>query len=285
MESTALITESQVDWLTGAVHTQEGQGWLRHKALELKTPKLESEYESRRFRLMGYEGWSCGPIRYGERGSAGLLQLSGNTAEQEFAAIYPFLDNVSRLDVAVTARHSPADPTLGELHYNEAIAYRDVNPKSARPEAHQNGDGGYTCYIGGRASDWFCRIYNKQAEREDAKDEAGAEHYKGAWRYELELKGLAGKQVAETLYNVDQRAAAVQALVYGYCASHGVAPLWPPVGQLRLEPGFTRRTDRLSRERWLRETVRPTVHWLIAQAGVEAVLGLLGLPTDMGDPK
>lgn len=284
MDSNTLIIESQLDWLTGACHTHDGQTWLRHQAESWRDSRECIDYEQRRFRLMGYEGWSCGRIRYGERGNAGLIQLSGDLADVHFDYLYPQLDNISRLDVAVTARLTPPDVTLGEQHYNEAIAHRDLNPKAARPESHQDGDGGYTCYVGHRSADWFLRVYNKQAERESEKDDAGADHYKACWRYELELKGKAALQVAETLANVDSKPPAVQALIYGYCAAHGLAPVWPPAGQIRLAGGFTRRTDRLSREKWLHDTVRPTVHWLIAQAGIENVLAILGLPGDGKDP-
>jgi len=271
------VIECQLDWLTGAVHT--GHGTARLVRWARKLAEAEETRESRivPFRLCGYEGWHCGRISIGTRQAAGLLQLSGDLARLHFDTLMGWLDNVSRLDLAVTVRLHPADRGPGWRHYNEALNWYQSHPKAARPSYHGDGDGGMTAYLGHRESDRYLRIYDK--EMESGGDALQREHYAGCWRYELETKGQTASAVAAEVYarGPDERVSLIRSIVHTYCANHGIQPAFPAMGPASLVPGFRRRSDRQSRLTWLEKTVRPVVEWLGQTGDGEQALRALGL--------
>jgi hypothetical protein len=219
----------------------------------------------------------AGRVRFGRRQDGALVQLSGDFAERYIAQLGPRATNVSRVDMAVTVRPYPRRPDLARDHFDEALEFRQGRPSSARPSLTQDGDGGSTLYLGDRASNWFLRVYNKEAECIEARDLEGAGHYAGCWRYELEIKGPDALRQAQLYPAIDDRPGYVQAYVHQWAENHGVAPLFPYDGDQKLEPGFRRRSDRETRLRWLAESVRPAVDWLRESTDRDALIDLLGL--------
>jgi len=283
MEDTTAVVESQLDWLTVAVHSQERNLDLEHFADELMRTSEAGQNELGAFRLNGYVGWRCGRVRYGTRQGAGLVQLSGQLAEDHFGELYPWVDRISRLDLAVTVRTPHYDPELGERHYYCADQWVRRKPHAALPWYVGDARGGFTFYVGDRASDYFFRCYNKQAE--SRQDPEQARHYERCWRYELECKGGTAGLVARDIDTAGDRDRAwrVQGMVFDYCSRHGFAPAFAAEGGQRLTPGFRRRSDRETRLDWLAKSVAPAVRWLLDQGDRDAVLELLGLqePPDL----
>jgi DNA relaxase NicK len=235
-----------------------------------------------RFRLKGYEAWQVGRVRCGTRAGAAIIQLSGDLAATHFDTLRPIADTISRLDIAVTARLAERDDELGLRTYTQASRWYEGHNHAARPEAHQDADGGYTCYVGARTSDWHLRVYNKEAESRD--DPAQAEHYARCWRYELECKGptvavLAGEIAA---HDGDDRARDIQSMVHEYVSHHGMTPVFPHSGGATLVKGFRRRSDRQSRLDWLERSVKPAVNWLSQTGDIADIYAALGLHP--GDP-
>jgi DNA relaxase NicK len=276
-ECTATVIESQLDWLTLAVHSREKTDLLRDHAERWAKREVDSGNRVAPFRLNGYIGWKAGRVRYGERENAGLVQLSGDLAAQHFDTLYPIRDNISRLDVAVTVRADPPQPEHGRESYLAAVAHRDASPRSARPSQHGDGDGGWTTYIGDRTSDYYFRLYDKEAEQRGERNDAGAERYRACWRYELECKGLSTPALALSLAGAADRPALCQGLVHNYACAHGIEPIFPYDGKRVLSPGFRRRSDRDTRMAWLRRSVRPAVEYLLQTGTRDEVIQALGL--------
>lgn len=279
MDSTTPVIESQVDWLTCAVHSDAKQVDLEHLAAGWATGEVLDRHKMKPFRLMGYEGWRVGRVRYGTRDTGGLVQLSGALAERHLTQLAALADNISRVDCAVTVRLAVLDDHIALDHYNQAIHHRADHPQAAVPWLIQNGRNGATCYIGDRSSDWFLRIYNKQREAEQADDAQGILHYAACWRYELEVKGQCAAQVAKSLAASADRATDVQSAVHDYSTGHGLLPLFARSGGTRLAAGFRRRSDYDTRLRWLRRSVEPAVRWMVANGGRDEVLHALDLDT------
>lgn len=283
LNPTGIVIESQLDWLTCAVHTERGAEELEHYARMLaRTGEGKDERETP-FRLKGYQGWQVGRVRFGSRPGAALIQLSGDAAATHFDDLAPVADSISRVDIAVTARLSQTDNDLGLRSYLNAQGWYLNHNNAARPSFHGDADGGYTCYVGERTSDWFLRVYNKAVETRLDPDQA--EHYRDCWRYELECKGgTTGNLVAElAAHEGDARAAAIQDMVWEYVHRHGMVPAFPKAGSVALVPGFRRRSDRASKLNWLARSVAPAVTWLAETGDAAEIYEALGLSIHTAD--
>lgn len=283
--STNVLVESQLDWLTCAAHTERGATTLALLARAWADTTETDVARPTPFRLKGYQGWQRGRVRLGERPGAALIQLSGDLARSHFDTLIPLVDNVSRIDLAATVRLAETDPDVGQRSYAEAVAFYGRHSKAAIPSFHGDADGGYTCYVGDRSSDWFLRIYNKEAESRADLDQA--RHYERCWRYELEVKGgtanaLAGHLLAN---GPDARAGDVQSMVWEYVHRHGIEPTFDRSTGAKLIPGFRRRSDRDSKLAWLAKSVKPACDWLAETGDSRDVYEALGLPwaSDTGE--
>lgn len=262
MESTPIVIEAQLDWLTCAVHTQEKRDRWYIRAERWAKQEREQGNKLLPFRLNGYQGWRCGRVRWGTRESAGLFQLSGEFAAQMFDILHRDSDSITRLDVAVTVQLSHSEPLLGITAFAQACGFRDAHPNAARPRIVEDADGGCTCYVGDRSSDFFFRLYNKEQECVETHDEEGAVRYRNCWRYELECKGVNAATVAAGAAAAGDRNAWAQGLVHNYVSAHGITPLFPYDGDRVLRPGFRRRSDATTRLDWLARSVAPALRWL-----------------------
>lgn len=233
--------------------------------------------ETSNFRTHGYEMWLCGAIACGRRADGALLKLSGEAAERHLYDLSRFWSNVTRVDLALTLRCAPVWKDIGAIHYAEALAFLAANPTSAQPSHIENARDGDTCYLGKRTSDFYFRCYNKQAECEAERDEKGAQHYAGCWRYELEIKGPNALVQANRYAEVVETGPYVQTLLYDYAVKHGLCPLFGPEGPQALVSGFRRRSDRESKLRWLAHSVRPTLEWLSTNTDRATIMATLGL--------
>jgi len=274
---TSYLRESQPDWLTVGAHRRTSVQTMRNLANGLATAEEADGNHKRPWRLLGYEGYRCGRVRWGEARGWGLMQLSGDSANAYLAAALACADSVSRLDLAVTVQTDRPQPDLGRSVYDQATAWRVTHPKAARPWFIGGDDCGWTTYIGQRQSDLFFRCYDKAAETRDAGDESNIRQYVNAWRYELELKGEAAESTARRLLDSGNIHNATNALLHGWLSARGVTPAWDvdqpirPIGTLR------RRSDRDRKLDWLLSQVRPTVQWLVENGDGAAVMANLGL--------
>jgi DNA relaxase NicK len=277
MQNSTTVLESQLDWLTASFHTRDSADRARADADRWARSEVADGAQVKPFRLGGYEGWQAGRVRLGTRLDGALLQLSGDFAERHIADVAPRATNISRVDIAVTVRLEPAREDLARDHYDEAREHRKLRPSSARPELHQDADGGSTLYLGDRASNWFLRVYNKHAECLENRDFEGAAHYEGCWRYELEVKGPDALRQAQLYPGILDRPGYCQAYVHQWAENHGVPPVFPYTGDQKIEPGFRRRSDRETRLLWLAQSVKPAVQWLRDSTDRETLVDLLGL--------
>jgi hypothetical protein len=277
VESTPVVFESQLDWLTCSVASAAKSETLALTAHRLTAEEVLAGARVTPFRLNGYLGWQAGRVRFGEREDRALIQLSGDLAEQHFRNLYGRADHITRLDLAVTVRLPRHSSQLGQDHYWQACDHHLLHPTSALPASHQDGNGGYTCYVGDRSSDYFLRIYDKQAESIAQADLPSMERYQNAWRYELEVKGVSAPGVAERMFDSPHPSGTVRGLVHNYCVSHGITPIWNLETPEVPLPGFRRRSDRETRLAWLERSVKPALRWLFEQGDRTEVLERLGL--------
>lgn len=277
MESNITVLESQVDWLTCSNHDRDGARLLEKaaEAIAQRTEAVENRRE--RFRLMGYEGWHQGRVRFGNRGNAGLVQLSGQVASDHWGECYALSDNVSRIDVEVTAHWALTAAHIGPALLSQALAQYAESGRYPRPEFHGDGDGGFTFQLGRRSAPWVLRVYDKAAEVKRHNDAELDRRYANCWRFEVEAKAASAASVAETLGSGQEIAPACRALVAQHMERHGLTVPFPTTGKVEVAKGIHRASDRLSKLRWIDKQVRPAVQWLVAQGEVSEVWKALGL--------
>lgn len=272
------VIESQVDWLTVSAHGRDAARNMLDYANSLAKGEQAKGNRKRRWRLMGYEGTHVGAIEYGARDAeSAILRLIGDTANRHLEDALTLADQVTRIDLAATARADPPDSLYGTHAYQLAEGFYAGHPTSARPWQVGNARGGYTCYVGDRESDSFLRIYNKERECIDQDDQAGAERYRACWRVELESKAAMARTLADWAASAEDRPAVVLRYLDAYCQAHGIAPPFLVDRPMALLPGFRRRSDADSRIRHLSRNVKPTLDWLREAGELDRALSALGL--------
>lgn len=277
MDYQPLVMESQLDWLTLAVHSREKTDRLRSHALRWAKKEEADGNSTGPFRLNGYTGWRAGRVRYGERENAGLVQLSGDFAEQAFDLLYPLRDNISRVDLAVTVDcQRPQDQHASE-QYQAALAAYAEHPQRSLPSLVQDAAGGSTLYLGHRTSNLFFRCYNKGAEAMSKGTAEEALRYAHCWRYEIECKGERALAYSKAVYETDSRSDYIRDTVHRLFTDHGVTPLYDAGSSYYLVPGFRRRSDNDRRLAWFRRAVQPAVKKLIESGHFAEALDALGI--------
>ena len=278
-DSSGVLIESQVDWLTASAHGKERSQRMLDVAHHVAKEEAAQGNRKRRWRLMGYEGHRVGRIAYGRRDNAScLVQLSGQAAEDRLADVLRESDVVTRIDLAATWRATPPDPLMGRNQYALAELWHRSHPRSARPWFVGDASGGFTCYLGSRESPTFLRIYDKGAESFASGDQSGLERYRGCWRFELEAKASMASALATMVADREDRADYVRDYLVSFLEAHGMSAPFVAGQPVALLPGFRRRSDAESRLKHLARNVKPTVQWLIERGRLADVLETLGLP-------
>jgi hypothetical protein len=271
------VLESQVDWLTVAVHSPRLADLWRTHCLHLQLQEAHDGAKLRPFHVNQYIGQQCGRVRFGVTHDACLVQLSGEAASDGFEFFWSGHDSITRLDVAVTYRTLDEDSDVAARAYVDAVTHRAHNPRAARPSLIVNGDGGATLYLGSRKSTRFARIYNKQAECESRHDLPGAERYDRAWRIEIELHDVDAQAVGMMLAEPGAAPPKIRYYIGHYLGKHGIECPYDMSERETLPRGFRRRSDRETRLDWLGKTVRPTIDWLRSSCTVDELREILGL--------
>jgi hypothetical protein len=273
MDSNISVIESQLDWLTGTAKDSHKRKVLASYANEQLAAQLASGNAIREFRFKGYTGYQAGAFSWGEREDSAIIRVSGGEAADAYVDVQDMLDNISRLDAAVTVRQQPFDPTLAASAYVAALCAPNREGKPLNYTVFLNSKGGSTLYVGRRASAFFARFYNKGVE-------SGEDYYTDCWRYEVEYKAEAARALRQKLAQGNRSGEIVQGLVHEHFSERGVPPIFDTDGPGTRLKAYRRRPDLVSRLNWLSRSVRPTAQWVIAQAGKEAALEALGLDAD-----
>lgn len=276
-----VIVSAGIDYISASMpHTNSDSVSWYNKCVHYIETIARTGLEAHNVKRQGYEGFSVGGSFVGIRDDGYFCTISGERAQDGFAAAYSYNPHVSRLDVQVTVRTATsnrdtakdartavdrANEKLGGARQRNATLIEDLR-------------GGATCYIGSRSSLQFARIYNKEAESKDEK-------YKDCWRYEVQLKNALATKTAEqfrkSIYTQPQHAAT---FVRQWIRKRGVYAPWKAEAELEALPTADKHTtDVESRLLWLEEQVRPAIRRLLKLGLRDSILLALGLSEDATD--
>lgn len=260
-------TRVVVDWLT--ITTQEAFATqaMINKLFELLPEGFLQKERQYKWGLQGYKGFAYEGIRYGLRGSEGIVMLSGQRCGELWWALAPSRHRCTRIDLAVTV-------TLKKQFKNFiAKSYKllqDENNGIYGSVVH-NTQGGGTLYVGRRAGEIMGRLYDKGSEQ---GEEPGY-----IFRYEVETKKPKSESLLVELLKTKDVPAMAAAFVYDFFMARGVIPVFPRSDALYAIETQARVSDRDKTLTWLAAQVAPAVKRLIINGDEAAVRDALGLPT------
>lgn len=274
MDSTATVTEAQVDWITATRLSDVSQREMGELGVELLRLEKERGAVRQAMPFRGYKGWQCGRVYYGGRKDSTILCVAGSLADERFQDLRSCSDHFTRLDLAVTTRLDPPSAELAkERRYalEEGTKGRGFRAGWKLIETSAKGD---TLYIGSRRSQFYGRLYDKQRE-------SGKPVYAACWRWEVECKQAAARAAALDVAGAPDRRAVVGAKVRDYFARRGVQPVWS-ANDSRLhgkawagEPDLDRHTA------WFQRTLKPLMEKYRGTPGYQKLLVTLGVPEEL----
>lgn len=271
MAENCLLTplESALDYLTVTGRRTEARRDLKDVGHSL-IRELEADGHDRRpFQWKGYLGEACAWATWGEREDGTMLRISGPWSSEYFDTVYPMADNVSRIDLAVTARAVGDDGDLAGQAFRSASAAASLRGKPLKVSYVCSNSGGSTVYLGSRLSDLFGRLYNKSAE-------SGLAEYSECWRWEIEVKGKSAKHYADNIASATNRPGLILASVGNYFARRGVEPRFDAGNWRAIRPLPLEKSDDQRRLKWLQAQVAPVVHKMSGRVDRTTLLSTLG---------
>jgi len=267
--------EAGVDWVTATVPTQ-GQTharWLREcQDFCLLSRDAGNDLQERS--RLGYDGYQAGTVFIGTRERDSMLLVTGPWADRAFRSLGSQEAHYARIDVQVTVKEAIYEKSRGKRALLEADERNNSLPTNRQRKCRFSGEieGGWTTYVGSRATGLLLRVYNKGAESKEEK-------YKGCWRYEYEFRNDHAQAAAVFLDaspKTHQHACA--SLVRSIATSWGITAPWQALSELAAyQIAAQPETDASRKLKWLQEQVAPSVKWLLDRVPSSVVYSALGL--------
>lgn len=275
MAQLGAVVDAGIDYISLTMRNDNPnvQAWLIAAHAYLREIAIHTD-EIIHTKRLGYEGLSFGGSFVGQRERDTIAVFSGERAKRAYSLLYRSDCHCSRIDVQTSFRYSVPTNNVAET-VRDSVRKDNAKLSSARQRnatLMEDLRGGATCYVGTRTSEQFARIYNKEAESNDAD-------YKGVWRFEVQLKNRYAEKVCEQLAMqayTDEMYAAV--FVRQWLHHRGVSVPWKADAELlplpRPNAPLTQSEARL---RWLRDQVRPAIRQLLKYGLRDDIIEALGL--------
>lgn len=258
-----------IDWLTLTSKRRGVSNALEEWGKGVLAQERATVGQSTVARRLGYVGLKVGSAFLGTRPDSVMFQLSGPRCTPLAQEAIRLSDNVSRIDLQTTVWTEGEEVDLSGWTFKQMIANRPAGPQAGALTLISNYPYGGTLGINRRSSDAYARLYDKSVEAN-----LGAPRL--VWRYELELKGIKARGLAERLAEYGTHPTHVNKLVHDFYTTKGVAPAFPLVSsQLNFGPSIaTPERDVLT---WMRTSLSKTIAKAIHKHGRQVVLEALGL--------
>lgn len=264
------LIDTGVDWYTGTLSDHKRIPKLVRKCALRIDSESAAGNDRRVWSQYGYEGFSCGGIRFGSRPDGFIVQLSGPTAQQHWREYFNICDNTSRIDLQVTVRYHTDTSQKIAQHYKSARRFHARGLTRRRVTILKSTDQSATIYLGSRQSNYFGRVYQKDRE-------SGLDHYQNCVRYEMETKSDGARVLADTLYRHSSAEDAGVSIVTRFLKGSGINLPSLSHHQTALKCISRMRSDNYRRLEWLTLQVQPSVQHLLASGKIELVIEALGL--------
>lgn len=264
------LVDVGVDYFTSTATTVAESTLLLIKGENLAMTEARSGFFMRPWSMMGYSGWACGRVQYGQREDGAICRISGGLAASSWWNLWEITPRCSRIDLQVTLKVQ-LSPTEAVSRMRDAAssfyADRHDGPKVTM---WSDSSGGATLYLGSRQSALYFRAYNKEAESK-------LPEYEGCVRLELEVKNRLTKSVIAQMLKGSSVRQGILSIIGSYMVVHGIPSNLTSDLPCSLYEHSPLAPDCLKSLEWLRVAVQPTVRRLLALGYGEEVFKNLGL--------
>lgn len=266
------VLESRLDWVTCSARRDGSAIELMNYVDRMVQQEARSGQKIERYRNHGYDGWRAGNWAWGFGKQGAIAVVSGAEAQAAARNLALLADHWSRCDYCVTVQdiEGEIDPSND---YWESWRQFAANTKG-KPEATriQGSSGGATFTLGERSGAYYSRVYNKAVE-------SPGEYPVGCWRWELELKRHASEGQQSNWRQNKPPSNYAMNLIASELNRYTLTVPWEPTASIKRHPEQRPRPDIERTLAWLERQVKPSVEFAVDQAGLEAVLEALNLPT------
>jgi hypothetical protein len=262
------VIEARPDWITATAATGDRAWALRNLAMRWAEETEETGNKVKPWRQLGYRGFACGGIRWGEGREGVIVQVTGPDAALHDQELAHGADHWSRVDYCVTCWDETALARPLRNYKRSLVGAVKAGTELSKVTSIETLQGGSSLYIGQRASGRYLRCYDKGAE-------APAEYPAGSWRWEVEYK----RELSEAMQGRHRQGFGTQFDIACQLSAefgrHGLKVPWPEQGTIDL-PG----SDRRSRDvdtvlKWLTSQVGPSARWLASKRGWPTIMTAL----------
>lgn len=274
-EDDVIAVDGRVDWLTVTAKGTDAREKMYQTMQSYRTTAGMNGETVNKWHFKGYAGLRMYGFRWGTRSDSDILMLSGGDADEMFSILAGEVENVTRLDLAVTCQLSTKHERIAQECYDWVMGnLPNSQLRKRKYTLYQNSAGGETLYVGSRASDQAGRLYDKAAEQGMTKQRGKL------WRYEVEFKRPRAKHVYEALKHRWPEHGPTQLIigtVYDWFNSRDVPPIFNRTADSISLEICAKLTSDAIKLAWLSEQVRPTVARLIKHGKIEQVFYALEL--------
>lgn len=262
-----------IDWISCSFNKEEYAATAFHRvACSLVEDLSRQGNEVKERSMLGYCGYSAGPLFIGENDRGYYLQISGKAADQYYEQIDVFNPHYSRIDVQVTVKFVKYRDNIAKDAYNAATSETQPVHSGRRPKAYIiiGSDGGDTFYLGAPSSSQRSRIYNKERQSE-------LPDYRNCWRYEVMFRDELSRQWANEYRSaLDTRAGYCAATVAEWLTTRGICVPFDKYRELLILPRIRiNKTDIERKLEWLEKQVKPTTKYLCEMGFRDILMELL----------
>lgn len=255
--SSSKILSAAVDWLACTTpKSSVAAGWYEWFE-EIQATNQTLRAPAQHMRRLGYSGLVLSDNTFlGKRSVEGdfLWISTGAAAHRDWECISGPAHNVTRLDLQVTMEfRRPRHRDVARDIY----ANRDL---SRLQHTYYQSNGGSTCYVGSKASDYFGRVYDKSSAYDCPVGRV--------WRYEVVSKSKPNNARIVTLMQdaIADNALAdyITGFVHAWFAERTARPGFDPKSEIAVVRETEATLGYPERQlRWLRTGVSPTVARLV----------------------
>lgn len=206
--------EVGVDYITATSHQRNPADSLYSFGRWMVSEEASNGCKSGDWRASGYRGFRAGRACVGIGRQGCIVRASGESASEYWNQLYHVADNITRLDLQVTTHNGRVAPDRIRKHHAETKRAACGRGRPAAFKCFYGPNGAETLVLGSRASDRYCRIYDKGLE-------SGEQRYRDAVRYELELKRDAALNMAGYLDSQENDQALMVAEVHKFLCNRG----------------------------------------------------------------
>jgi len=264
-----VIKSLGVDWITCTTREPFAGISLISAAEELAHSQALAGHDAKLWGMAGFEGFVCGGVQWGNRNQEAMVRLSSDAAFTSWRSFYRLAESVTRIDLQATVFYGPYYARRITRDYRHARRFRVGKARSASVSVIRCTDGGYTVYLGKRASDRYGRIYDKWVE-------SRLEFYRECVRYEVEFKGRLALGAARAIAKARNEVDATGGLLRDFFCARGIDLPAIDAARCHLNGPQVTVNDHRSLE-WLRAQVRPTIERLIKHGHRQAVYDALNV--------